>query len=297
MTQLCDLYLAEGVAMKKESTLKLDRIRIARHIKPRLGRMKVKDVRRADIERLMRDVASGAIRNEATPHTRGGKGAASRTVGLLGGIFAFACDHCIADENPTRGVKRYKDVKRERFLSPEEIRRLGAVLTDLELAGGDARHAVILRLLMLTGCRKNEIAHLRWSEVDFAAGLLRLADSKTGKKTIPIGRAALETIQRVYRGHSPYLFPDHRDPEKPLANLDWAWVVIRERAELPGVRIHDLRHSFASTGVASGQGLLMLGKLLGHSDVKTTARYAHLAADPVRLAADQISMTIADFLD
>lgn len=132
MSELCDLYMKEGVTMKKATTLRIDRIRIARHIKPRLGKMKVTDIGRADIERLMVDVGSGRIRGEATPHTRGGIHAASRTVGLLGGIFTFAVEREFVKTNPTRGVKRYKDNRRDRFLSPAELARLGDVLAELE---------------------------------------------------------------------------------------------------------------------------------------------------------------------
>ncbi|WP_292071993.1 integrase arm-type DNA-binding domain-containing protein [Brevundimonas sp. UBA7534] len=152
MAGLCDLYTAEGTALKKASTLQIDKIRIARHIKPRLGRMKITDITRRDIERLMVDVDLGHIRGEATPHTRGGIHAAAR--------------------------------RRDRFLSQAELARLGDVLTQMETDGGDPRHLDIIRLLALTGARKNEIARLRWSEIDREQGLLRLADSKTGAKII-----------------------------------------------------------------------------------------------------------------
>jgi len=141
LSELCDLYLAEGVTTKKESTLVLDRIRIKRHIKPTIGRLRIADVTRGDVERLMRDVASGKIREEATPHTRGGKGAASRTVGLLGGIFSFAIDRRLLKENPTAGVKRFKDNKRERFLTGAELGRLTEVMVALiEERPDRARH-------------------------------------------------------------------------------------------------------------------------------------------------------------
>lgn len=293
VSELCDLYMAEGVATKKESTLKLDRIRVLRHIKPRLGRMKIGDVARTDIERLMRDVGSGKIRDEATPHTRGGPGAAARTVGLLGGIFSFAQERGLVSANPTRGVKRFKDIRRERFLSAAEMGRLGDVLAAHEAASGDKHHIAILRLLALTGARKNEIARLRWSEVDLERGVLRLADSKTGPKVIPLGAAAIKVLSEIERSEASYVFPDRRDDRKPVANLDWAWVGLRDKAGLSDVRIHDLRHSFASMGLMTGQGLPLIGKLLGHAHVGTTARYAHLSDDPVRAAADRISATVA----
>src|SRR5690606_32221441 len=132
-----------------------------------------------------------------TPHTRGGRSAAARTVGLLGGIFNFAVDMGYVDASPVKGVKRYPDNRRDRFLSPAELARLGDVLTRLERDGRDPRHIAIIRLLALTGARKNEIARLRWSELDLDRGMLRLKDSKTGPKVIPLGAAALELIAAI----------------------------------------------------------------------------------------------------
>lgn len=293
MSGLCALYMAEGTAMKKATTLRIDRIRIDRHIAPRIGRMKISDITRADIERLMIDVGSGRIRGEATPHTRGGKHAAARTVGLLGGIFTFAVERELIPSNPTRGVKRYKDNRRDRFLSPAELARLGDVLTEMEKDGGDPRHINIIRLLALTGARKNEIARLKWSEIDRDQGLLRLEDSKTGAKVIRLGTPAMKLIDGLLANGSIYVFPDRRQPKKPVANLDWAWIGIRKRAGMEDLRIHDLRHSFASAGLASGEGLPLIGKLLGHSHISTTSRYAHLADDPLKAAADRISERVA----
>ena len=294
--ELCELYMVEGTATKKATTLHIDRIRIKRHINPRIGNMKVTDVARSDIQRLMIDVGNGNIRKDATPHTRGGKGAAARTVGLLGGIFNFAVEYGFITQSPVRGVKRYRDNRRDRFLSPAELGRLGDVLSELEKDGGDPRHIAILRLLALTGARKNEIARLRWSELDLERGLLRLRDSKTGPKIIRLGIAALELVAALKPNGSIYLFPDRRRPDQPIANLDWAWVCIRKKAGLDDVRIHDLRHSFASAGLASGEGLPLIGKLLGHAHVVTISRYAHLADDPIRAAADRISRNVAETL-
>lgn len=294
--ELCELYMAEGTATKKETTLRIDRIRIKRHINPRIGMMKVTDVARGDIQRLMIDIGNGRIRKDASPHTRGGKSAAARTVGLLGGIFNFAAERGFVEENPVKGVKRYRDNRRDRFLSPVELARLGDVLTELEKDGADPRHVAIIRLLALTGARKSEIACLRWSELDLDRGLLRLRDSKTGPKVIPLGEAALELLAALKPNGGKYLFPDRRRLDQPTMNLDWAWVGIRRKAGLEDVRIHDLRHTFASAGLASGEGLPLIGKLLGHAHVVTTSRYAHLADDPLRAAADRISRTVAETL-
>jgi len=258
--------------------------------------MKLSDVSRADIQRLMIDVGNGKIRTEATPHTRGGKHAAARTVGLLGGIFSFAIERALMTDNPVRGLKRYKDNRRERFLSAAEMARLGDVLARLEQDGGDPRHVAIIRLLTLTGARKNEIAHLRWREVDLERGLLRLRDSKTGPKVIRLGKAARTLVGSLPVHDREWVFPDRRHAGKPVANLDWAWVNIRNQAGLPDVRIHDLRHSFASVGVAGGEGLTLIGKLLGHRHVVTTSRYAHLSDDPLQAAADRISDRLSSMI-
>ena len=294
--ELCELYMAEGTATKKSTTLRIDRIRIDRHINPRLGNRKVTDITRADIQRLMIDVGNGNIRGAATPHTRGGRGAAARTVGLLGGIFTFAQERGFVEVNPVRGLKRYKDNRRERFLSAAELAKLGDLLSALEKDGGDPRHVAIIRLLLLTGARKNEIAQLRWSEVDLEKGLLRLKDSKTGPKVIRLGGAAATLFSKLPKAHPIWVFPDRRHTNRPVSNLDWAWVTIRNKAGLSDVRIHDLRHSFASVGVAGGEGLVLIGKLLGHEHVVTTHRYAHLSDDPLQAAADRISTRVAEAL-
>jgi|WetSurMetagenome_2_1015567.scaffolds.fasta_scaffold41786_3 integrase len=293
VSELCDLYLAEGVGTKKASTVAIDQIRVDRHIKPLLGSRKIGDITGADIQRVLRDVASGKVRNKATPHTRGGEGAASRTVGLLSGVFKFAVERRLCAENPVKGVKRFKDRKRERFLSPEELGRLGDALTGALAEGADPRHVAIIRILALSGARKNEIARLNKSEIRDGGAWLQLEDSKTGQKVIKLGAAAQEVLVPYLAADGSWIFPDPRDPRQPIRNLDWFWVRIRKRAVLPDVRIHDLRHSYASAGIASGAGLYLIGKLLGHAQVSTTARYAHLADDPVKVAADRISKQIS----
>lgn len=293
VSELCDLYLEEGVGTKKESTLALDRIRIKRHIKPLIGGKRITEVAHEDITRLMHDIASGRVRDEASPHTRGGQGAASRTVGLLSGIFKFAINRRLCADNPAKGVQRFKDKHRDRLLSPRELATLGDALTAALVQGANASHVAIVRLLALTGARKNEIARLRWSEVDLEGSRLQLADSKTGQKVVRLGAPALEILAALESPRSGWVFPDPRAPELPIRNLDWAWVGFRKRAGLEDVRIHDLRHNYASVGVAGGSSLLLMGKLLGHAHIATTQRYAHLADDPVKAAAERISQSIS----
>ncbi|MDD2325432.1 MAG: site-specific integrase [Alphaproteobacteria bacterium] len=296
---LCKLYLKEGCATKKASTLVSDRGRIARHIIPLLGDKRVKDVTRGDIERFVQSVATGKTAKDEKTGKRGraivtgGKGTATRTVGLLGGIFTFAVGREFRTDNPVQGVKRFKDKKCERFLSEAELGKLGEALRSAEEEGENKAAIDAIRLLMLTGCRKNEVLTLRWQDVDFEWGCLRLPDSKTGAKIVPIGKAALDLMEGLSKVEgNDYVFASNKEGMH-LVGLYKVWERVKEAAELEGVRLHDLRHSFASVGAASGDSLLMIGALLGHKDAKTTARYAHLSDNPIKQAADRIAGVIA----
>jgi len=152
-------------------------------------------------------------------------------------------------------------------------------------------HSAAIRLLLLSGCRKTEILSLKWDYVDFERGYLRLPDSKTGQKAVPIGAPALQILHEMPKT-SEWVFPA-LNGNGYLLSLPKAWERVREHAGLKNVRLHDLRHSFASFGAAAGDSLLVIGKILGHKDSKTTSRYAHLSDDPVKSAADRISGTIA----
>jgi integrase len=297
--ELCELYVTEGCATKKPSTLIRDRSRIERHIKPLLGRKRLGAVTRADVERFQRDVAAGKTATDAKTGFRGraivsgGEGAARECVVLLGSIFSFAVNRGLRTENPVRGVKKFKTRKLERFLSPPELARLGEALTVAEQAGESPVAAAAVRLLMLTGARKSEILGLRWEWIDFERGCLRLPDSKTGAKAIPLGAPALELLASLPRIEgNPHVLPGDK-PERHLVGLQKAWERIRKRAGLEDVRLHDLRHSFASVAVAGGDSLYLVGKLLGHQQSRTTERYAHLADDPLRAVADRTSGVIA----
>jgi len=200
VSDLCDLYLAKGCETKKRSTVDVDRGRIARHIKPLLGKKRVGEVTRVDIDRFMRDVAAG--RTAADIKTgrfgraivEGGKGTATRTVGLLGGIFTFAVERGLRADNRVRGVKRFPDKKSETILTHAELTKLGAALSAAEADGGNSSAIAIIRFLAFTGSRKSEIAKLKWSEIDFERGYLSLADTKTGQKIKQIGAPALEVL-------------------------------------------------------------------------------------------------------
>lgn len=296
--KVCDLYLKEGCETKKASTIATDEGRIERHIKPLLGRKRVGEITRTEVEKFMRDVANGKTATDEKTKKRGraivegGKGTATRTVGLLGGIMSFAVSRQLRADNPVRGVKRYADKKGETFLSSTELGKIGAALAAAETNGANPSAVAIIRLLAFTGARKSEIAGLKWSEVDVERGYLRLGDSKTGAKVIPIGAPARE----VLAGHpaadkSIYVFPAASGTNH-FQGVEKVWRNVRAAAGFPNLRLHDLRHSFASVGLARGDALPVIGAILGHSDVKTTSRYAHLADDPVKMAADAISKSI-----
>ncbi len=299
IAELCDLYMREGVATKKPSTLAVDRGRIERHIKPLLGRRRLRALTRGEIERFMQDVAAGKTAADIKTGARGraivkgGRGTASKAVALLGSILTFAVDHKLRPDNPARGVKRYRDQKCERFLAPAELARLGAVLAAVEQDGENPSVVAAIRLLTLTGCRKSEILGLRWAQVDWERACIRFPESKTGAKSLPLGAPALELLAAIPRIEGcPYVLPASIG-NGHFVGLQKAWSRIRAKAALEDVRLHDLRHSFAAAGAAGGDSLLMIGALLGHRDPTTTSRYAHLADDPLKEAADRISGSIA----
>lgn len=301
--EFADVYFAEGCATKKADTIRYDRARVEGHVKPMLGNMKIGSITRTDIERLMRSIAEGRTaarlkaKTRGQSNFRGGKTAATRTVGLLQGMFTFAEARGLIANNPTRGVKRYADTKRERFLSGAEMAALGLALREMHDEGRNENGIDVIRLLALSGARRAEIERLRWEEIDFDRGLVRLKDSKTGAKTFPLAPAALQLlVARKLTSSTPYVFPAARG-DGSFNGTGKIWREARSRAGLEGVRIHDLRHTFASFGASSGFGLPVIGAILGHSQATTTQRYAHLANDPLRQAANRIGDEIAGHME
>ncbi len=299
VAELCDQYLLHGCGTKKASTLATDKGRIERHIKPLVGRKKVQDVTRADIKKFLQDVAQGKTAADIKTGkrgraiVRGGEGAATRTVGLLGGIFAYAVDCGMIDTSPVIGVKRFIDKKGNRYLSQQELVALGEGLRRAELEGENPSALSILKLLVFTGARKSEIETLKWPEIDFKAGYLKLADSKTGQKAIPLNAGALQILsdQKVMEG-SDFVFPAYRG-NGYYEGTPKVWKRIRSIAGIENVRLHDLRHSFASIAVSGGASLPIIGALLGHAHSATTQRYAHLSDDPLRAVSDAVGSQIA----
>ena len=266
----------------KESTAYEYRRLVELFIEPGIGSRKVTEVQRSDIARLHHTMRK-------TPYQ------ANRTLSVLSKMFNMAEVWSLRPDgsNPCLHVKRFKEEKRERFLSAEEFQRLGAVLDDILKDGSETRSAVVaIRLLMLTGCRLSEIQRLRWEHVDLDAGELNLPDTKTGGRAVPLAPSAVRLLETLPRDDdNPWVIAG-RKAGSHLTDIQHPWRRIRERAELPNVRIHDLRHSFASRALALGEGLPMIGKLLGHTQVQTTARYAHLARDTVKASAARIGDSI-----
>ncbi|MBF0311080.1 MAG: tyrosine-type recombinase/integrase family protein, partial [Magnetococcales bacterium] len=205
VAELCDLYLQEGVATVKPSTLATDRGRILRHIKPVLGMKKIHEVATADIERFRDAVAKGKTATDVKTGPRGraivtgGEGTANRTLELLSSIFALACRRNLRADNPCQGVKKFRRRVMERFLTGEELARLGEAMQEAENEGVNPVALASLQLLLLTGMRRGEVLSLQWSHVDFERGCLRLPDSKTGAKVVHLGAAALEVLAGLPR--------------------------------------------------------------------------------------------------
>jgi integrase len=302
ISELAELYLVEGPAAKptkKQSSWMADASNTRRHIVPLLGRKHLRALTRADVERFQRDVTNGktAADERTRPRGRaiveGGPGTAARATAVLGAILNFAVSRGLRPDNPARGVKLNRGRNVERFLSAAELARLGDALVDAERQGANRGMVEAVRLLLLTGARRNEILGLCWEWIDFERGCLRLPDSKTGAKIVPLGAPALEILARLPRREgSSWVFPGAKGTGYSVG-LPRFWRRIVRAASLPGLRIHDLRHGFASVAVADGSSLYILGKVLGHTQARTTEKYAHLDADPIRAVADRTARKIA----
>jgi integrase len=285
--ELAERFDKEHISVRvKETTAKGYRRLIERTILPALGRHRVTEVTRADIAKLHHDLRH-------IPYE------ANRCLEVISKMFSLAEMWGLRADgsNPRKHIKKYAEERRERFLSPAELKRVGDVLREMEDEGIELSSAIAAaRLLILTGCRLGEIMTLQWEHVDLAGRALRLPDSKTGAKVVHLGQPAIDVLTGIKKvDKNPWVIVGTL-PGARLADLQPFWQRVRARAGLKDVRIHDLRHTFASTAVASGQGLPMIGKLLGHTQVQTTARYAHLAADPVKLAADAVANTLSHAL-
>ena len=283
VAEIAARYLDEHVAVRcKPRTAEMYRLTIKKHILPALGDVPLAAVGRKDIVDLHYKM-------------RGVPTMANRVVDTLSRMYSMAEASGVVPEgrNPCRSAVKYKERRRERFLTEEEFRRLGRVLGEAKTEGGVSAYAVAaIRMLMLTGCRRNEILMLQWKDVDVDAGELNLRDTKTGARAVPLSPAAVQVLATLPRvSGSPWVIPGKK-PGTHMRNVNDPWEIVRKRAGLEDVRLHDLRHSFASRALALGESLPVIGKLLGHNQVETTARYAHLTRDSVRESAARIAASI-----
>jgi integrase len=302
--EIADLFLKEHIEPKRNvSTAQSYELLLNTYAIPALGNRKAEAVTRAEVARLHRQIGDRPYQ-------------ANRLLAVIGSLYTFAERRGLVPENcnPARKIEKFPEDRRERFLTPDELERLGAAIREGETVGiawrndSDApksKHlakeenqrtllsphaAAALRLLIFTGARLREILHLRWEHVDLGRGLLLLPDSKTGRKTIVLNRPALE-ILKAHRRIGPFVIVGDK-LDQPRTDLKKPWSAVCRHAGLEGVRLHDLRHTFASIGAGASLGLPIVGKLLGHSQPQTTARYAHLDADPLHRAANLIGERI-----
>lgn len=283
---------------KSAESFACDKARLEQHVVPSIGRIRLCDLDRSHVE-LMRDaVASGKTakprkRTKARgySHVRGGETAATRTVATLSTLLGYAVEREYITKNPALGVQKPQETRCERFLSPREIL---ALQTTLEYAEGAQPKAVsILRLLLLTGCRYNEIAQLRWSEVDLHTETITLQKGKNGPRNVYISRAASDVLRKIAMvPDRTFVFPATKG-DAHYQGTRKIWQALRRDVGLEDVRIHDLRHTFASTALATGASLEEIAKLLGHAEIRTTARYAHLANSAVRAAANRVGEAVS----
>ncbi len=310
VSELCDLYLADAVdgrlvtrrrAPKKASTLATDRGRIERHIKPLLGRRAVASVTREDVESFMHDVATGktAGKTKTKPrglaHVRGGRGTASRTVGLLGAIFTYAVRHRMRSDNPAHGVMRPADGSRKRRLTDDEYKVLGNALCEAEAANIWPAAIAAARFLALTGWRSGEVLGLREDEIDLGRRTAKLGDTKTGSSMRPLSHAACDVLRGLTRSGN-LVFAATRG-EGRMTGFPKLWARIMKLDGLPSdVTPHTLRHSFASLANDLGYSEPTIAALIGHQGHSITSRYIH-SADPLLLAAaDAIANRTAELM-
>ncbi len=310
VAELCDRYFAEAEAgrilhrnrPKKPSTLAVDKGRIEAHIKPLLGKRRVTELKRRDVERFMFDVRDGKTAADVKlgPRRRsivkGGDHVAAKSVNLLSSIFKFAIRYGHVEENPCLNIDKPADGKRTRFFNAKEYGEIGVALAKAKELGVSPvlRDAIIA--MMLTGCRRGEILNLTWSEVDDAGRSLNLLDTKTGPQSRPCGRRALEHLHSLdYSSANSWVFPSPVN-DGPLTEVRkfLAWVM--KESGVNGVTPHVFRHSYATVAFELGYSELIIAGLLGHRLSSVTSRYAHQVDHVLADAADRVSEEISQRL-
>ena len=289
VNQLADRFIEEHINVHLKPRTAAGYIRnLKKFILPQIGKIKVADVQRSDI-------AAFHHSRRNSPYE------ANRCLEIISKMFNLAEMWGLRPDgtNPRRHIKKYPEKKRERYLTPEETKRLGNTLKTLEEEEIESLSAIhCIKLLLLTGCRLSEIQTMKWEYIKWDKHEIHLPDSKTGAKTVYISEQVIQLLRHI-KHHldtpigNPYVIYGKIE-DAHLTDMQKPWRRIRKRALLPDVRIHDLRHSFASYAASQGMSLQMIGKLLGHTQVQTTARYAHLMADPIKEAAGQVANAIGE---
>jgi integrase len=282
-----DQFMAEHANKLKPATIEEYQRLVRLYVKPRLENRATGELKRLDIARLHHELSDKPYQ-------------ANRVLAFLSVFFNWTEKHGLRPDgsNPCRHIDKYREGRRERFLSQAELGRLGDALRQAERDKACSPWVIAaIRLLTFTGTRRNEILTLRWEHVSEEHECLMLPDSKTGRKAIHLNAPALALLQTIPRVEgNPYVICGEK-AGRHLVNLEKPWRRIRKAAKLDDVRLHDLRHSFASVAASGGQSLVVIGKMLGHSKATTTARYAHLADDPVKAASDAVGRHIAAAMD
>lgn len=275
MREALDRFLDEHVAAKRKGSTHVQYRGLAdRTLIPVLGKLKVAAVTSAHIAKLHADM-------KETPYL------ANRALAVLGKFFGWCESQGLRDKgsNPAVGHEKYPEQKRSKFMQDDELSSLGTALAELEDQKKiDLFAAAAIRLLVFTGARLQEVLTLRWEYIDMDAGIAHLPDSKTGAKPLHLPAPAVALLESLPRLNG-WCFPSRRT-DGPLVNLRKPFVAVCEHAKLKGWRIHDLRHAFASAAVNRGHSLPMIGAMLGHAQPVTTARYAHVATNPVHAVAE-----------
>jgi integrase len=292
LTAFFERYLSEYAETKKKPrSIADDRWMFENYLKPTLGRARVADITHDQAARLHREITK-----------RPAPTLANRVLALLSTLMNLAERWAARPQhsNPCRHIERNPEKKTHRFLTREQLVRLGEVLAETERAKPTAQTyeqpimLAAIRLLLFTGMRRGEVLNLRWDDVNLDAGVIDLPDSKTGRKLVTLNAPARQVLAALPRKRE-YVFPG-RAAGKPLVGIGHVWERIRKRAGLEGVRLHDLRHSYASTAAGLGASLPVIGALLGHTVPSTTQRYAGLGDDPRRAAAEAVGKQLASLL-
>jgi integrase len=284
VADLCDRFAEEFIPRLRPTSARDYAIAIRKYIKPALGRHKVVRVTHGDIAALHRRITPSASYQ------------ANKTVALLSRLFNLAIRWGWRADNPAKGIERNQEIKRHRYLSPDELSRLTVALAKHP----DQQAANIFRLLLLTGARRGEVLAAKWDDIDLAGGVWTKPGATTKQKTlhrVPLSAPARQLLADLHRGRgeSDYVFPGRLGGHR--VEVKGSWAALCKTAKLTNLRIHDLRHSYASQLVSAGFSLPIIGALLGHTQPSTTHRYAHLADDPLRVATERVGAIVAGKTD